>query len=74
MTDVRRGLVDAIKKQMATDMHVEMSNEEAQDRLFDAAMAELTPDEEAMPSDKLGKLLAAASSIALRELDSEMLH
>jgi hypothetical protein len=44
------------------------------DCLFEAAMAALTPDEVAMPSDELWTYLAAASAIAIRELDSEVLH
>jgi hypothetical protein len=74
MIDVRRELVDAIKKQMVADIHGGTSDDEIQDRLFDAAMTVLTPEEVAMPSDKLGRYLAAASAIAIRELDSEILH
>jgi hypothetical protein len=74
MIDVRRELVDAIKKQMVADIHGGMSDDEVQNRLFDAAMAVLTPEEVAMPSDNLGRYLAAASAIAIRELDSELLH
>jgi len=74
MIDVRRELVDTIKKQMVADMHMEMSDEEAQKRLWLAVESALTADENKMPCGKLAKCLAAASAIAIRELDSEMLH
>lgn len=69
MTEVRRELVEAIKKRMIADLNVDMPEEERQERLYSAVMSALTPDENSMPYDELARYLAEASLLAVQELD-----
>ena len=69
MTEVRRDLVDAIKRQIIADANVNMPEEERQERLYSAVMSALTPDEDGMPIDEQARYLAEASRLALLELD-----